>query len=95
MIREATRKLAPGSHLGHYEIVDWLGAGGMGEVYRGRDPRLDREVAIKLIAEAFAADPNRLRRFEDEARAAGQAESPQHPHRLRCRLRSRRAVHRV
>ena len=60
MIREATRKLSPGSRLGHYEIVDWLGAGGMGEVYRGRDPRLDREVAIKVIAEAFAADPSRF-----------------------------------
>ena len=76
MIREATRKLSPGSRLGHYEIVDWLGAGGMGEVYRGRDPRLDREVAIKVIAEAFAADPSRLRRFEDEARAAGRLNHP-------------------
>jgi serine/threonine protein kinase len=63
-------------HIGPYEIVGWLGAGSMGEVYRARDPRLGREVAIKLIPETFATDPNRVRRFELEARAAGQLNHP-------------------
>ena len=55
--------LAPGAKLGPYEIVSPLGAGGMGEVYRARDPRLARDVAIKVLPEAFAADPERLARF--------------------------------
>ena len=78
-------KISTGTHIGPYEIVGWLGAGGMGEVYRARDPRLGREVAIKLIPEAFATDASRVRRFEQEARAAGQLEPPEHPRRLRCR----------
>ncbi len=65
-----------GSRIGPYEIVGWLGAGGMGEVYRARDARLGREVAIKMIAESFATDQNRVRRFEQEARAAGQLNHP-------------------
>jgi Tol biopolymer transport system component len=65
-----------GSKIGPYEIVGWLGAGGMGEVYRARDPRLGREVAIKLIPETFAADAGRVQRFEQEARAAGQLNHP-------------------
>jgi serine/threonine protein kinase/Tol biopolymer transport system component len=65
-----------GSRIGPYEIVEWLGAGGMGDVYRARDPRLGREVAIKLIPEAFAKDATRLNRFEQEARAAGQLNHP-------------------
>ena len=69
-------KVSTGSHIGPYEIVGWLGAGGMGEVHRARDPRLGREVAIKLIPEAFATDANRLHRFEQEARAAGQLNHP-------------------
>ena len=68
--------LPTGTRIGAYEIVGWLGAGGMGEVYRARDPRLGREVAIKLIADAFATDAGRLRRFEQEARAAGQLNHP-------------------
>ena len=60
-----------GRRLGHYEIVSFLGAGGMGEVYRARDSRIGRDVAIKVIPPAIAADPERLRRFEQEARAAG------------------------
>jgi serine/threonine-protein kinase len=63
--------LSPGSRLGPYEIVAPLGAGGMGEVYRARDPRLGREVAIKVLPASFSKDPDRLRRFEQEARAAG------------------------
>jgi serine/threonine protein kinase/Tfp pilus assembly protein PilF len=69
--------LASGSRLGPYEIVAPIGAGGMGEVYRARDPRLDRDVAIKVLPPSFAADPERLRRFEQEARAAG---ALNHPH---------------
>ena len=67
---------APVPAIGPYEIVGWLGAGGMGEVYRARDPRLGREVAIKLIPETFATDASRLHRFEQEARAAGQLNHP-------------------
>ena len=76
MIRGAAMHIAAGTRIGPYEIVGWLGAGGMGEVYRARDPRLDREVAIKLIPETFAADRSRLFRFEQEARAAGQINHP-------------------
>src|SRR5260221_8024230 len=69
-------RIAIGTKIGHYEIVGWLGAGGMGEVYRARDPRLGREVALKLIPETFAADAGRVQRFEQEARAAGQLNHP-------------------
>ncbi|HEY3078528.1 MAG TPA: protein kinase [Chloroflexota bacterium] len=68
--------LAPGSSLGPYEIVAPLGAGGMGEVYRARDTRIGRGVAVKVLSGAFAADPDRLRRFEDEVRAAGSLNHP-------------------
>jgi hypothetical protein len=63
--------LSAGSKLGPYEILAPLGAGGMGEVYRAKDPRLGREVAIKVLPSSFSADADRLRRFEQEARAAG------------------------
>ncbi len=55
--------LTPGTRLGPYEIVSALGAGGMGEVWRARDTKLGREVAIKTLPEAFAADPDRRARF--------------------------------
>ncbi len=57
------------TQISHYRIASQLGAGGMGEVYRARDTRLDREVAIKVLPAAFAKAPDRLRRFEQEARA--------------------------
>ena len=60
--------LAPGSRLGPYEIVAPLGAGGMGEVYRAKDTRLGRDVAVKALPEGFALDPERLARFEREAK---------------------------
>jgi len=63
--------LAPGAHLGPYEILAPLGAGGMGEVFRARDARLRRDVAIKVLPASFSSDPDRLRRFEQEAHAAG------------------------
>ncbi|MBA3231781.1 MAG: hypothetical protein H0T05_03080 [Acidobacteria bacterium] len=59
--------LPAGARLGPYDIVFPLGAGGMGEVYRARDARLNRDVAIKVLAEAFASDAERLARFEREA----------------------------
>jgi eukaryotic-like serine/threonine-protein kinase len=68
--------LPAGSRLGPYEIVSPLGAGGMGEVYRARDPRLGRDVAIKVLPTSFSKDPDRLRRFEHEARAAGALNHP-------------------
>ena len=57
-----------GKTLGPYKILEPLGAGGMGEVYRARDTKLDRDVAIKVLPEDFAADPDRLARFEREAK---------------------------
>src|SRR5580765_8179586 len=71
-----TMTLAPGTRLGPYEILGPLGAGGMGEVYRARDPRLGREVAVKVLPHAVANDPERQQRFEAEARAAGSLNHP-------------------
>jgi Tol biopolymer transport system component len=62
--------------VGPYEILDFLAAGGMGEVYRARDTRLGRDVAIKVLPASFAADPDRLRRFSQEAQAAGALNHP-------------------
>jgi hypothetical protein len=64
------------TRLGPYEIVSAIGAGGMGEVYRARDPRLKREVAIKVLPASFSSDPQRLHRFEQEAIAAGSLNHP-------------------
>jgi serine/threonine protein kinase len=61
--------LTAGSRLGVYEIVAPIGAGGMGEVYRARDPELRRDVALKILPAAFAFDPDRQARFEREAQA--------------------------
>ncbi len=69
--------LRTGARLGPYEILGSLGAGGMGEVYRARDPRLQRDVALKVLPEDAAADPERRRRFENEARAVA---ALNHPH---------------
>ena len=69
--------LSPGTRIGPYEIISPLGAGGMGEVYRARDTQLDRVVAIKILPEAFAGDPDRLMRFEREAKTLA---TLNHPH---------------
>src|SRR5271168_770822 len=68
--------LAPGTKLGSYEILAPLGKGGMGEVYRARDGRLERSVAIKILPAEFSADGDRLRRFEREARSASALNHP-------------------
>src|SRR5262245_66157142 len=68
--------IQPGDRLGAYEILSTLGAGGMGVVYRARDVRLGRDVAIKTLPEAVAADPDRLARFEREARALAALNHP-------------------
>src|SRR2546427_916858 len=68
--------LSAGTRLGPYEIQAPLGAGGMGEVYRARDTRLGREVAVKVLPGAYSADPERMRRFEQEARAAAALNHP-------------------
>jgi predicted ATPase len=68
--------LPSGTKLGPYEIIELLGAGGMGEVYRGRDARLNRGVAIKILPSAFSTDRERLHRFEQEARSASALNHP-------------------
>ena len=69
-------QLVPGTRLGVYEIVGLLGAGGMGEVYRARDPRLGRDVAIKVLPERLSKDPEALSRFEREARTVAAMSHP-------------------
>ncbi|HUD73166.1 MAG TPA: protein kinase [Dongiaceae bacterium] len=68
--------LKAGEKIGPYEVLGPLGAGAMGEVWRARDARIDREVAIKMLPASFAANPERLRRFEQEARAVGRLNHP-------------------
>jgi hypothetical protein len=69
-------RLTPGTRLGPYEITAAIGAGGMGEVYRARDTRLGRDVAVKVLPFDAANDPERLRRFSEEARAAAALNHP-------------------
>jgi Tol biopolymer transport system component len=69
-------KLSPGASLGHYEVVSVLGAGGMGEVFRARDSRLGRDVAVKVLPDSFAHDPDRLARFEREAQVLASLNHP-------------------
>src|SRR5678810_614593 len=68
--------LTAGAHLGAYEIVSAIGAGGMGEVYRARDTRLKRDVALKILPESFASDPDRLARFQREAEVLASLSHP-------------------
>ena len=69
--------LSSGYRLGQYEVLSLLGAGGMGEVYRARDTKLVRDVALKVLPEVFARDPERLARFKREAQVLA---SLNHPH---------------
>ena len=68
--------IEPGTKLGRYEIRSQIGAGGMGEVYLARDPKIGRDVAIKVLPSALATDKERLARFEQEAQAAGSLNHP-------------------
>ena len=68
--------LQSGVRLGPYEVLEPLGSGAMGEVYRARDPRLSRQVAIKVLPEHLSGDPGRLERFRQEALAAGALNHP-------------------
>ena len=77
--------LCAGDKLGRYEILAPIGAGGMGEVYRARDTRLNREVALKVLPDDFAHDPARRRRFEQEARVVAALNHPNIVAGLRCR----------
>ena len=72
--------LSAGTRLGPYEILSALGAGGMGEVYRARDTKLDRDVAIKILPEAFAADTDRIARFQREAKTLASLNHPNIAH---------------
>src|SRR5688572_31751258 len=72
--------LGAGARLGPYEIVAPLGAGGMGEVYRARDARLNRDVAIKVLPELFTQDPDRLARFRREAQVLASLNHPNIAH---------------
>src|SRR5262252_10658999 len=68
--------IAPGSRLGAYEVVSLLGAGGMGEVYRARDTKLNRDVALKILPDAFAIDGDRIARFRREAQVLAALNHP-------------------
>src|SRR3989449_1079024 len=76
VLHRSTSRFQPGDTLGDYKVLDFVGRGGMGEVYRARDTRLKRDVAIKVLPQAFAADRERLRRFEQEARSAAALNHP-------------------
>lgn len=77
LLADPAPKLLDGQRIGPYEVASRIGAGGMGEVYRARDARLGRDVAIKMLPPTFASDPDRLARFDREARMLA---SLNHPH---------------
>jgi serine/threonine protein kinase len=68
--------LTPGTRLGVYEVTAKIGEGGMGEVYQASDTTLDRDVALKMLSEAFTSDPDRLARFEREAKVLASLNHP-------------------
>ncbi len=82
--------MAVGTHVGDYEITGFVAAGAMGEVYRARDTKLGRDVALKILPEAFATDSDRLARFEREARVLASLNHPEHCRDLRPRRGGRR-----
>ncbi len=71
--------LSPGSRLGSYEVTALIGQGGMGELYRARDTKLGRDVALKVLPDLFADDPERLARFQREARVLASLNHPNTP----------------
>ena len=73
-------RLSPGSRIGSFEIMDAIGAGGMGEVYRARDPKLNRDVAIKVLPDTVTSDPERLARFRREAQMLAALNHPNIAH---------------
>src|SRR3954469_15357307 len=75
-MRGSNMALEAGTRLGPYEVLSLVGAGGMGEVYRARDPRLDREVAIKILPARVAGDPSALTRFKREAQSVAALSHP-------------------
>ena len=68
--------LSEGTKIGPYEVIGLIGQGGMGEVWQGRDTKLDRDVALKVLPEAFTSDPDRLARFEREAKVLASLNHP-------------------
>src|SRR3954470_417102 len=76
MARRSAMTLQPGSRLGRYEVDGLIGSGGMGDVYRARDTRLDRSVALKVLSSSVLADPERLTRFTQEARTTALINHP-------------------
>ena len=84
--------IAPDTQIGPYKIVALIGSGGMGEVYRAHDTRLRRDVALKILPASFTNDPDRLRRFEQEARAVAALNHPNIVSRLRRRRIQRHAT---
>src|SRR5579859_7067318 len=76
IIQPLPMQVSPGTRFGPYEMIAPIGTGGMGEVWRARDTRIGRDVAIKILPASFTADHARLHRFEQEARAAGSLSHP-------------------
>ena len=76
--------LSEGTKIGPYEVIGLIGQGGMGEVWQARDTKLDRDVALKVLPEAFTQDPDRLARFEREAKVLASLKPPQHREHLRA-----------
>ena len=73
---QATMPLSPGTRLGHYAVTALIGEGGMGQVWQATDTQLNREVALKILPDAFAADPDRLARFKREAQILARLNHP-------------------
>ncbi len=73
---QATMPLSPGTRLGHYNVTALLGEGGMGQVWQATDTQLNRQVALKILPDAFAADPDRLARFTREAQILARLNHP-------------------
>src|SRR5215471_2054043 len=74
--RSSTMALAPGTRIGSYEVISAIGAGGMGEVYRARDTKLGRDVALKILPDAFITDAERVARFQREAQVLASLNHP-------------------